>query len=48
MPAEDQFGNRGIYHKGWTAVTRHKTPPLPVGEHVISPEEAVRIAMARQ
>jgi arylsulfatase len=27
------FGNRGIYHKGWTAVTRHSTPwvmePLP-------------------
>jgi arylsulfatase len=20
------FGNRGIYHKGWTAVTHHKTP----------------------
>jgi arylsulfatase len=20
------FGNRGIYHKGWTAVTRHSTP----------------------
>jgi arylsulfatase len=26
------FGNRGIYHKGWTAVTRHKTPWLLVGE----------------
>jgi arylsulfatase A-like enzyme len=20
------FGNRGIYHKGWTAVTRHRIP----------------------
>ena len=20
------FGNRGIYHKGWTAVTKHGTP----------------------
>ena len=20
------FGNRGIYHKGWTAVTKHRTP----------------------
>ena len=20
------FVNRGIYHKGWTAVTRHSTP----------------------
>ena len=28
------FGNRGIYHKGWTAVTRHKTPWLLVGEEV--------------
>src|SRR6267378_3810447 len=26
------FGNRGIYHKGWTAVTRHKTPWILVGE----------------
>ncbi len=26
------FGNRGIYHKGWTAVTRHRTPWLLVGE----------------
>jgi arylsulfatase A-like enzyme len=24
----EMFGNRGIYHKGWTAVTRHKTPWL--------------------
>jgi arylsulfatase A-like enzyme len=28
----EMFGNRGIYHKGWTAVTRHKTPWLMVGE----------------
>jgi arylsulfatase len=20
------FGNRGIYHRGWTAVTKHRTP----------------------
>ena len=20
------FGNRGIYHQGWTAVTKHRTP----------------------
>jgi arylsulfatase len=31
----EMFGNRGIYHKGWSAVTKHKTPwvlaggPLP-------------------
>ncbi len=24
------FGNRGIYHKGWTAVTKHKTPWAPL------------------
>src|SRR4249919_2512553 len=28
----EMFGNRGIYHMGWTAVTRHKTPWLLVGE----------------
>jgi arylsulfatase len=30
----EMFGNRGIYHKGWTAVTRHKTPWLLFGEKV--------------
>jgi arylsulfatase A-like enzyme len=30
----EMFGNRGIYHKGWTAVTRHKTPWMLVGEEV--------------
>jgi arylsulfatase len=30
----EMFGNRGIYHKGWTAVTRHKTPWLLHGEKV--------------
>ena len=30
----EMFGNRGIYHKGWTAVTRHKTPWILVGEKV--------------
>ncbi|TWI03548.1 arylsulfatase [Luteimonas cucumeris] len=28
----EMFGNRGIYHRGWTAVTRHKTPWVLVGE----------------
>ena len=28
----EMFGNRGIYHKGWTAVTRHKTPWILIGE----------------
>ena len=25
------FGNRGIYHQGWSAVTKHKTPWVMVG-----------------
>ena len=25
----EMFGNRGIYYKGWSAVTRHSTPWLP-------------------
>jgi arylsulfatase A-like enzyme len=33
-PYFEMFGNRGIYHKGWTAVTRHKTPWLLAGEKV--------------
>ncbi|MGC1422451.1 MAG: arylsulfatase [Terracidiphilus sp.] len=28
----EMFGNRGIFHKGWTAVTRHKTPWILIGE----------------
>jgi arylsulfatase A-like enzyme len=27
----EMFGNRGIYHKGWTAVTKHRTPWVVVG-----------------
>ncbi len=27
----EMFGNRGIYHKGWSAVTKHKTPWVMVG-----------------
>ena len=27
----EMFGNRGIYHRGWSAVTKHKTPWLIVG-----------------
>jgi arylsulfatase len=27
----EMFGNRAIYHKGWTAVTKHKTPWELVG-----------------
>jgi arylsulfatase len=29
----EMFGNRGIYHKGWSAVTKHRTPwKLEMGE----------------
>ena len=28
----EMFGNRGIYHKGWTAVTKHHTPWAPMDE----------------
>ncbi|MFC7726895.1 sulfatase-like hydrolase/transferase [Nocardioides sp. GCM10028917] len=27
----EMFGNRGIYHQGWSAVTKHKTPWIMVG-----------------
>jgi arylsulfatase len=30
----EMFGNRGIYHKGWTAVTRHGTPWKIIGDHL--------------
>ena len=26
----EMFGNRGLYHKGWTAVTKHRTPWAPM------------------
>jgi arylsulfatase A-like enzyme len=28
----EMFGNRGIYHKGWTAVTRHRIPWVLAGK----------------
>lgn len=27
----EMFGNRGIYHQGWSAVTKHRTPWVMVG-----------------
>ncbi len=30
----EMFGNRGIYHKGWTAVTKHRTPWAPMTQKV--------------
>jgi arylsulfatase len=32
----EMFGNRGIYHKGWTAVTKHRTP-WETGPDVVTP-----------
>ncbi|GAA4743809.1 arylsulfatase AtsD [Nocardioides endophyticus] len=31
----EMFGNRGIYHKGWSAVTKHKTPWIMVGQTTV-------------
>jgi arylsulfatase len=28
----EMFGNRGIYHQGWSAVTKHSTPWIMVGQ----------------
>jgi arylsulfatase A-like enzyme len=30
----EMFGNRGVYHRGWSAVTKHKTPWVMVGGDV--------------
>ena len=30
----EMFGNRGIYHRGWSAVTKHRTPWVMVGGEV--------------
>lgn len=32
----EMFGNRGIYHKGWTAVTKHRTPWILVGQKTVA------------
>ncbi|MEQ9811771.1 MAG: arylsulfatase [Azospirillaceae bacterium] len=37
----EMFGNRGIYHKGWTAVTKHRTPWILVGQKTIPFDEDV-------
>ena len=31
----EMAGNRGIYHKGWTAVTKHATPWLLLGQETV-------------
>jgi arylsulfatase len=35
----EMFGNRGIYHNGWTAVTKHRTP-WEMGETATVPDLA--------
>ena len=37
----EMLGNRGIYHKGWTAVTRHKTRWLIMGEKTVAFDDDV-------
>ena len=37
----EMFGNRGIYHKGWTAVTKHGTPWVLVGRKTVPLDEDV-------
>jgi hypothetical protein len=37
----EMFGNRGVYHKGWTAVTKHKTPWELVGGNMLAFDDDV-------
>ena len=37
----EMFGNRGIYHKGWTAVTKHGTPWVLVGRKTVPLDDDV-------
>lgn len=37
----EMLGNRGIYHKGWTAVTRHRTPWLTGDVKVVAFDDDV-------
>jgi arylsulfatase A-like enzyme len=37
----EMFGNRGIYHKGWTAVTKHATPWLLLGQQKVAFDDDV-------
>ncbi len=37
----EMFGNRGIYHKGWTAVTKHRTPWILVGQKTVALDDDV-------
>ena len=35
------FGNRGIYHKGWSAVTKHRTPWVMMGQKLVAFDDDV-------
>ena len=37
----EMFGNRGIYHKGWAAVTKHGTPWVLVGRKTVALDDDV-------
>ncbi len=37
----EMFGNRGLYYKGWSAVTKHRTPWVLVGQKVVPFDEDV-------
>jgi arylsulfatase len=37
----EMFGNRGIYHKGWSAVTKHGTPWILVGRKTVPLDEDI-------
>lgn len=37
----EMFGNRGIYHRGWSAVTKHKTPWVLVGGNLAAFDDDV-------
>src|SRR6202034_4623777 len=37
----EMLGNRGIYYKGWSAVTKHRTPWQLVGAEVVAFDDDV-------
>jgi arylsulfatase A-like enzyme len=37
----EMFGNRGIYHKGWAAVTKHATPWVLVSRKTVPLDDDV-------
>ena len=37
----EMFGNRGIFHKGWTAVTKHRTPWILMGQKTVPLDDDV-------